>query len=117
MRKVKIGKIDMFGFNGRDNHPEKRHEGMVGIVLNSYWENGSCDDSTGLGVSKQTLLEFARKLARSEGERGDEYEVLSVYIQETDEIVCLVDFETEPFLEPCHCDLNPKVCPRHKEDL
>lgn len=33
MLQVKVGAIDMYGYNGRDNHPKKEDEGLIGEVV------------------------------------------------------------------------------------
>lgn len=99
MRKIKITKLDMYGFTGRDHHPERRHEGMTGVVLSTYWEKFNCDDgtvsSTWSGTSKRDLLLFARDLMKDTDEEQLHYEVMTVYLPETDEIVDVLSFETE----------------------
>lgn len=37
---IRVNNVDMYGFNGRDNHPKKEHEGMHGFVVEvDHWED------------------------------------------------------------------------------
>lgn len=89
MRKIKITKIDNYGFCGRERHPSENMIGLNAIVIRSHYENFEDDHSS---VNDSELMKFGIDLEALLRD-GVAYEVVEAYVPELDLVVTLVDHE------------------------
>ena len=84
-RMVKITRVDMDGFCGRERHPTENMAGMTGFVVKSYYESYAA----GLGSDNdESMVALAQDF-------DEAYEVVEAYMPALDIVVTLIEHEFE----------------------